>query len=129
MSPRLLRSVSVRAVDLRVALVMAVLAALSVAPGDLSAASWLVGRWHMTQDSEGDEKDWLEFTPDGTATSIAPNGRRTPGEYVVADGEVRITFTIGGRSIPITLTHSPDKQKLFARSKRTSGMSVYEKVR
>lgn len=113
-------------------LTLAVLTTLVVllAPSAFAASpDWLLGRWELTHDPEGNPKDWLEFHPDGRAFSIAPSGRRVPGEYTVGNGEVRIVYTLAGRQIPITLTFEPDRARLFARSARTGTASTYEKVK
>jgi hypothetical protein len=110
-----------------VALLFAAL--LGGAPALASGHEWLLGRWELTHDPQGDAKDWLEFHPDGRAVSVSPNGRRIPGEYVVGDGEIRVVYSFAGRQIPITLKHSPDRAKLFAPSARTGTASTYEKVK
>lgn len=109
--------------------VVALLGLLSFMPAYAAEVSWLVGKWEMTQDPDGNDKDWMEFTPEGQATSIAPSGRRVPGRYEVTDNEVRIVYTVNGKSIPITLKYSADKKRLLAYSKKTGNTSVYEKVR
>lgn len=113
----------------RLIAVVAFLSLLSFTLAYAGGESWLVGKWELTQDPDGNEKDWIEFTADGQATSIAPSGRRVSGEYVVRDNEVRTTYTVNGKTIPITLTYSADKKKLLAYSKKTGNTSVYEKVR
>lgn len=90
---------------------------------------WLLGRWELTHDPQGDAKDWLEFHADGRAVSVAPSGRRIPGEYTLAEGEVRIVYSVAGRQIPITLKVSPDRMRLFAHSVKTGTASTYERVK
>ncbi len=110
---------------------MGALATLALLAGPAVSAEhdWLLGRWELTHDPEGNAKDWLEFHADGRAFSIAPSGRRVPGEYTVGEGEVRIVYTLAGRQVPITLTFEPARVKLFARSLRTGTASTYEKVK
>jgi hypothetical protein len=105
------------------ALALGAIPALAAEPG------WLLGRWELTHDPQSDAKDWLEFHPDGRAVSIAPSGRRIPGEYTLAEGEVRIVYSLAGRQIPITLKVSPDRTRLFAHSARTGTASTYERVK
>jgi hypothetical protein len=90
---------------------------------------WLVGRWELTHDPEGNPKDWLEFSAKGKVTSIAPDGRRTLGDYVVAEGEIRMTLLVGEMRIPITLKIAPDRKRLFTYSAKTKTSATYEKVR
>jgi len=91
--------------------------------------AWLVGTWELTYDPAGGEKDWMEFTADGRAFSIAPNHKRVPGRYVVTGQEVRVTYKIKGKLIPITLTFTPDKKKLFGASAKSGNNSVYERIK
>jgi hypothetical protein len=113
----------------RLLLACLVVRALTGLPVGAAEHDWLVGRWELTHDPQGDPKDWLEFHADGRAVSIAPSGRRTPGECVVVEGEVRIVYTLAGRQIPITLTVSSDRAWLFARSARTGTAATYERVK
>jgi hypothetical protein len=110
-------------------LVLLAVALLAGAPALAAGPDWLLGRWELTHDPQGDAKDWLEFHADGRAVSISPSGRRIPGEYVVGDGEIRIVYSFAGRQVPITLKTSPDRAKLFAPSARTGTASTYEKVK
>jgi hypothetical protein len=91
--------------------------------------SWLVGTWELTYDPAGGEKDWMEFTDDGQAFSIAPNHKRVAGNYVVTDREVRVTYKIKGKLILHTLTFTPDRKKLLGSSAKSGHNSVYERVK
>lgn len=104
------------------------LALWSSAPLLGADGTWLVGKWELSYDPDGNEKDWLEFTKSGEAFSISPNGRHVPGEYVVTDSEINITYTFNGKIIPMTLKFTPDKRKLLAYSKRTGKASEYSKI-
>jgi hypothetical protein len=101
--------------------------ALGPAPARAVEDTWLLGRWELVHSPDGDPKDWLEFGPDGTMSSIALDGRRTGGRYVTNDQEVQLNFKIGAKSVIITLTHGPDRQRLYVRSARTGNTAVYEK--
>lgn len=112
-----------------VAVVVVVLWAVwSPAPSLAADATWLVGKWELSHDPDGSEKDWLEFTKNGEVFSISPNGRRVPGRYAVTDSEIDITYTFNGKTIPITLKFSSDKRKLLAYSKRTGNTSEYRRT-
>ena len=91
--------------------------------------SWLVGKWELTHDPDGSEKDWMEFTSDGKVYSINASGRRVPGEYSVSGIDVNITYSFNGKTIPIHLTHSNDNKKLFAYSSRTGNTAEYQKLK
>jgi uncharacterized protein (TIGR03066 family) len=111
---------------------LAWLVALVVVLGAAPAAraednGWLLGRWELVRSPDGDKKDWIEFAADGRMTSITPDGRRFGGQYAVTGREVQLNYKVGSQSILITLTYSPDKAQLFARSARTGYTAVYEK--
>lgn len=90
--------------------------------------TWLVGKWELSYDPDGNQKDWLEFAKNGKVFSISPTGRRVPGEYVVTDTEINTTFTLNGNVIPITYKFTPDKRKLLLYSKRSGSTSEYRKI-
>jgi hypothetical protein len=109
------------------ALLLAVVVALGPLPAGAVEETWLLGRWELVHSPDGDPKDWLEFGPDGAMSSIAPDGRRTGGRYVTTGPEIQLNFKVGAKSIIITLTHGPDRQRLYARSARTGNTAIYEK--
>jgi hypothetical protein len=113
----------------RRALLLGLLLAAALAPAAARAAddTWLLGRWELVHSPDGDPTDWLEFAEDGRMTSIAPNGRRTGGRWVATGQAVQLDFKVGTQSVIITLTHGPDKQRLYARSAKTGTTAVYEK--
>lgn len=111
------------------AVVLSVLVLWSVMPVFAAEGSWLVGKWELSYDPDGNEKDWIEFTKDGEAFSISPNGRRVPGQYIVTDSEIGITYSFNGKTIPMALKFTPDKKKLLAYSKRTGKTSEYQKIK
>jgi hypothetical protein len=113
-----------RALALWLALLAGVIAAGAARAAD---ETWLLGRWELVHAPDGDQKDWLEFAPDGRMTSIAPNGRRTDGRWTATGAAVQLDFKVGTRTVIITLTHGPDKQRLYQRSAKTGNTSVYEK--
>lgn len=88
---------------------------------------WIVGTWGLAHDPDGNKKDWLEFTADGRAYAISDGGRRMAGEYSIVGSEVRIVYQHKGKSIPITLRYTPNKQRLLAYSDRTGNTSEYVK--
>ena len=107
---------------------MAMLLAMPVAAAE-SDHAWLVGTWELTYDPAGGEKDWMEFTADGQAFSIAPNHKRVTGRYVVSDREVTVTYKIKGKVIAHTLTFTPDKKKLLGSSAKSGHKSEYERIK
>ncbi len=90
---------------------------------------WLIGKWELYHDPDGDEKDWIEFTTDGKAVSTVADGRSIHGEYVIKGSEIAIVYTHKGHSIPISLTFSPDKKQLFNYSERTHHTAEYRKLK
>jgi hypothetical protein len=95
--------------------------------GAVVEETWLIGRWELVHSPDGDPKDWLEFGPDGAMTSIAPDGRRTGGRYVTNGREIQLNFKVGSKSVIMTLSYGPDRQRLYARSARTGNTAIYEK--
>lgn len=93
-------------------------------------ADWVVGRWEMVRDPDGNSKDWMEFSADGKAISISPQGQRTLGSYSVSPQSVDIIFSApNGRSIPIAMVSSADKKELQVRSTKTGNFSTYQKMK
>ena len=108
---------------------LTMLLALAAAVAAEADHAWLVGTWELAYDPAGGEKDWMEFTADGQAFSIAPNHKRVPGRYVVTDREVKVTYKIKGKLIAHTLTFTPDKKKLLGSSAKSGHNSVYERIK
>ncbi len=90
---------------------------------------WLVGKWELYHDPDGDEKDWVEFTPNGKAISTTSDGRSIAGEYVVKASEINIVYSYKGHNIPVTLTYTTEKKQLFHYSDRTRNTSEYRKLK
>jgi hypothetical protein len=113
------------------ALVLAVLlfTAISSSPVFADDQSWLVGKWEMSYDPDGNAKDWLQFSADGKVTSISSSGAGPVGSYVVIGNQVQMTFTVKTRAVSMTLNMSPDRKKLLNFSKRTGNTAEYTKVR
>jgi hypothetical protein len=99
------------------------------APAVAADNHWLIGKWELFHDPDGDEKDWIEFTADGKAVSYVADGRSIHGEYVVKGSEINIVYTYKGQSIPLSLKSSPDKKQLFHYSERTRHTSEYRKLK
>ncbi len=109
-------------------LVLGHIAPVAADPAATDDHGWLVGKWELTLDPDGGKTDWLEFGRDGKAASITSDGRRIPGEYVVTAGKVQVVYSYQGKSIPITLSHTPDRKKLLLYSERTHNTSEYQKL-
>jgi uncharacterized protein (DUF2147 family) len=108
------------------AMALALVLALAATAGAADQA-WLLGRWEMIRDPDGNPTDWLEFATDGRVASIKPSGQRVSGRYVATEAEVQLNFKVGSQSVIITLTPGSDRTELFARSARTGNTAVYEK--
>ena len=106
-----------------------ILAAMSFSTQLFAAEnSWLVGKWELVHDPDGSEKDWLEFTADGKAFSIAADGKRMPGQYVIVESRIEVNYMVNGKLVPITLKFAADKSKVFSQSPRTGSVSEYHKL-
>lgn len=90
---------------------------------------WLLGKWELSYDPEGNEKDWIEFSESSEVVSITADGRRISGIYKVSDSEVNISFSYKGLTIPIRYTYTPEKNTLHLFSAKTGNTSVYEKTK
>jgi hypothetical protein len=89
---------------------------------------WLVGKWELTRDPDGNPKDWLEFSADGHASTTTAEGRRIPGRYVIKELSIEVVYSYNGKMIPLELHYSSNKDRLFAFSKQTKHTSEYQKV-
>jgi hypothetical protein len=110
----------------RLALAVALVLALGAAAG-AADEGWLLGRWDLTHDPDGNPKGGFEFSSDGRVVAITPDGHRFGGRYVVSGPDVQLNYKIGEQSIILTLRSGPDRKELFARSAGTGNTSVYEK--
>lgn len=111
---------------------LALLLALALVLGAAAAAragdeAWLLGRWEQVRDPDRSPKDSFVFAADGKATSIAADGRRFGGRYALTGRQVEVNYKVGNQSIIVHLTYGPDKEQLYARSRRTGNTAVYEK--
>ena len=88
---------------------------------------WLLGKWGMSYDPDGSEKDWIEFLPEGQVVSISAKGRRTPGEYTVRGPDVSITFHVNGRDIALPMKYDAGRKALLNYSERTGHSAEYRK--
>lgn len=98
-------------------------------PASAAGKEWLLGKWELFYDPEGNEKDWVEFSNGGEVTSIAATGRRIPGIYTVSDSEVKVTLSYKGLAIPIRFQYTPERNQLLLYSEKTGNTSVYEKAK
>lgn len=105
-------------------------ALVAAACGNVIAAEtdWIVGKWELAQDPDGNPKDWMEFSADGKVVSINPKNQSMQGSYSVSPQHVAMVFLDSkGQNIPIMLTHSIEKQELQIRSTKTGNISTYKK--
>jgi hypothetical protein len=90
-------------------------------------ADWIVGKWELTYDPDGAEKDWMDFLPDGDVYSTGPNGK-VEGIYVVAPDSVKAVFTYEGSDIIMTFFFNEEKTQLRIVTSRTGKESIYTKI-
>lgn len=98
-------------------------AAVSAEPDE----SWLHGKWELTYDPDGADKDWLEFLPDGDVFSSGPLGRLA-GFYIVDGDAVKAVFTF--RDKDFIMNFMADKQigQLKIITSHTGRESIYSKI-
>ena len=90
---------------------------------------WLIGKWELSYDSDGNPKDWLEFAAEGRAYSITPQGRRIPGRYTLKDSQIEVKYSFEGKMIPVTIRFSANKDLLLVYSAKTKNTSQYRKAK
>lgn len=89
--------------------------------------SWVYGKWELSYDPDGAQKDYLEFLSNGDAWSIGPIGR-VPGFYIVDGQNIKAVFT--WKKKDIIMNFRGDRQKLELRiiTSRSGKASIYKKM-
>jgi len=89
--------------------------------------AWLIGKWVLSFDPEGDKKDYLEFKADGDAFSYGPLGE-VEGLYLVNDESVKAVFTYQEKDFIMTFFYNMKKDELRIVTSHTGRESIYKKV-
>lgn len=89
---------------------------------------WVIGRWELSHDPDGAQKDWLEFTAEGDVYSISPDGERTAGIYIVAPDSVKTVFTYNGQDVIATFHFDRNRGLLTIVTSESGEASIYSKV-
>lgn len=89
--------------------------------------AWLYGKWELSYDPDGSEKDWLEFLPGGDAFSIGPNGR-VEGFYIVDGNAVKAVFTYREKDFIMNFRADRQAGQLKIVTSHTGRESIYSKV-
>ena len=108
-------------------LLMGLLAALAM-PVMAGDDSWVQGRWEQSFDPDGSPKDYLEFLPNGDVYTIAANGERTNGMYVVTEDRVTSVFSRKGKDVIATFFFDAQHQELRIVTSRTGKETLYHKL-
>jgi hypothetical protein len=101
---------------------------LPVAHGLAADEQWLFGKWELTYDPDGGEKDYLEFHENGDAYSTGRLGRQE-GFYVVSEDSVKAVFTYKGKDFIMTFHFNEAKDELRIVTSHTGRASVYNRVK
>jgi len=88
---------------------------------------WLVGKWELTFDPDGDKKDFIEFRADGDAISSGELGV-VEGLYLVNHENVKAVFTYKEKDFIMTFFYSPQKDELRIVTSHTGRESIYKKI-
>ena len=89
--------------------------------------SWLIGKWELTYDPDGGEKDYLEFLENGDAYSTGHLGKQT-GFYVVAEDNVKAVFTYKDKDFIMTFRTNEARDELRIVTSHTGRESIYKRV-
>jgi hypothetical protein len=94
-------------------------------------ADWLVGRWELSFDSDGNAKDYLEFSANGQVNSISPKGRRRTGMYRVDTQQVVASFPLQNGKVykAVLLRDSKRIDQLKLQQRKATSVTIYSKVR
>jgi len=98
----------------------------AVVPAEQDEA-WLHGKWELTYDPDGSEKDWLEFLPGGDAFSSGPLGR-LEGIYIVDGDAVKAVFTFRDKDFIMNFRADRQARQLKIVTSHTGRESIYSKI-
>jgi len=88
---------------------------------------WLVGKWELSYDPDGDKKDFIEFKSDGDAISSGELGE-VEGLYLVNHESVKAVFTYKEKDFIMTFFYNPQKDELRIVTSHTGRESIYKKI-
>ena len=109
-------------------LFMALLLLLSFAYSYAADDSWLLGKWELTYDPDGGQKDYLEFLANGDAYSSGALGKQE-GFYVVSADSVKAVFTYKDKDFIMTFHFNEAKDELRIVTSHTGRASIYTRVK
>jgi len=89
---------------------------------------WLVGKWELTFDPDGDKKDFIEFKADGDAISSGELGK-VEGLYLVNHESVKAVFTYKEKDFIMTFFYNQQKDELRIVTSHTGRESIYKKLK
>jgi len=88
---------------------------------------WLVGKWELSYDPDGDKKDFIEFKLDGDAISTGELGK-IEGMYLVNHESVKAVFTYKEKDFIMTFFYNQQKDELRIVTSHTGRESIYKKI-
>jgi hypothetical protein len=89
---------------------------------------WIEGKWEQSYDPAGSAQDYLEFLPNGDVSTIAANGTRTEGMYVVTEDRVTVVFSRHGKDVIATFFFDTQHQELRIVTDRSGKETLYRKI-
>lgn len=93
--------------------------------------AWLVGKWQMAYDPDGDTKDVLTFAEGGEfRTTEASTGKSIEGMYRVGSSEIDVRLVYQGQTfMTLRLEYNSQKDKLYYDPDSTGDPAYYVKLR
>ncbi len=106
---------------------LAQVTATEMASPDSSEDAWLVGKWELTFDPDGDKKDFIEFKTNGDAISSGELGE-VEGLYLVNPESIKAVFTYKEKDFIMTFFYNKQKNELRIVTSHTGRESIYKKI-
>ena len=95
-------------------------------PTFAAETDWLHGKWYLSYDPDGGEKDSLEFFENGDVYSLGKNGRIT-GFYIVNETQVKVVFTYKEQDFIMNFSYDSSLDALKIITSHTGLESIYIK--
>lgn len=91
---------------------------------------WLLGKWKMTYDPDGDTKDVLLFSPQSQfVTTEVSTGKQYKGIYFLKQNAVDVSLMNGDQIfMKLKLTFTEKKDKLYYNPDNTNDPAYYTKL-
>ncbi len=78
--------------------------------------SWVLGKWVLGHNPEGDNEDVLIFDSDDSVTVLAENGGKIQGGYLLTGNTLKISLPTQRKTIEVEFEVSSDHSRLIYES-------------